>query len=295
MHLTRIPSDLNVEQLLSYLPEGECKVVMRGMHKRNAYNDITDIEENADGTMTVGIGRKSLYNALPEYMFHPIDRFDNLPRLEEKEKFAEQLEEQEREKENAYRFFLPLDLLLLRMRLEARASLLEYVESDKVMTDMLADRLTEEQRGNRFIRQALPFLPQCKRIRGDRTLMACLLRKVFLDEGMAIDVESEDGRFTDTHPRYACQVGGAVGSCFVGNEFTETVQTYHMHYWSDEACDSGFLAFVDEMEVFRQFLQDYFMSVEEAIRFDICKDEAPLRLSSGDVIYNYYLNYNTNI
>lgn len=293
MLLTHIPDDINVEQLLFYLPEGKCKVVMRGMHKRNTYKDIIDVEENTDGTMTIGIGRKSLYNALPEYMFHPIDRFDNLPRLEEKEKFAEQLEEQEKEKENAYKFFNPLDLLLLKMRLEAKESMLEYVECDKVMTDMIADRLTKKQRKNRFIRQALPFLPQCKYIRGNRTLMTFFLRKVFLDEGIVIDVKIEDGLFADSKPRYSYQVGEAVSSCFVGNEFSENVQTYNIHYWSDETCDNEFLTFVDDVEEFQLFIQDYFISVEEIIRFYICKDETPLRLSDN-IIYNY-LNYNTNI
>ena len=67
MAFGNIPDDINIELLLSYFPEGSLKVAMRGLHKRNAYNDIVDTEEKKDGTVVVGVGRNSLYNALPEY------------------------------------------------------------------------------------------------------------------------------------------------------------------------------------------------------------------------------------
>ena len=75
-----LPSDINVETLLSYFPQGRCKVALKGLHKRNTYNDIIETEEMLNGTMHITVGRNSIYNALPEYMFHPIDRFDNLPK-----------------------------------------------------------------------------------------------------------------------------------------------------------------------------------------------------------------------
>ena len=50
---------------------------------------------------------------------------------------------------------------------------------------------------------------------------------------------------------------------------------------------------LDEVEVLRLFIKDFFIAIEEDIVFNICQDEPPLRLSD-DVFYNY-LNYNTNI
>ena len=179
MAFGNIPDDINIELLLSYFPEGSLKVAMRGLHKRNAYNDIVDTEEKKDGTVVVGVGRNSLYNALPEYMFHPIDRFDNIPKVEEKERFAEEYEKQEREKEQAFSFFLPVDLSLLKLKVKIRECLNAFAESNKVLNDILGDRLTKEQQKNRFIRQLIPFLPSCKDIRGNKTLLTFLLRKVF--------------------------------------------------------------------------------------------------------------------
>jgi hypothetical protein len=79
----------------------------------------------------------------------------------------------------------------------------------------------------------------------------------------------------------------------VGNVFDENVTVYDIHFWSEEDCDEHFLEFVADVEQLRGFLQDFFMSVDEMISFNIWNDDEPLRL--GDEIFYNYLNYNTNI
>ena len=288
-----IPSDINVELLLSYFPEGSCKVSITGLHKRNEYNDLIDIVENNDGTLLLNIGRYSLYNTLPETMFHPIDRFDNLPKFEEKERFAEEYEAQEKEKENAHRFFAPIDLMLLRLSTEARERLRVYTESDKIMMDILGDRITEEQRQNRFIRQVIPFLPSCKNIRGNKTLITLLLRKIFTEEGLQIKLKNQSHEFMDSNPRYEDCLSGKLEALYVGNKYDELALTYIIQFWPENECNECFLQFVDEVEMLRMFIQDYFLSLDEMLHFEIVKDEEQLRLSD-DTKLNY-LNYNTNI
>ena len=288
-----IPEDINVELLLSYFPAGTCKVALRGLHKRNSYNDIIEIEEKRDGLLLFGIGRNSLYNSLPEFMFHSVDRFDNIPKLEEKERFAEEYQKQEQEKENAYRFFEPLDLLLLKLRTSIREKLNKYVENNNVLIDIIGDKLTNEQKTNRFIKHTLMFIPACKNIRGDKTLLTFMLRKIFMEEGLKIEKRRETVRYTDATPRYADGVDSLLGDSFVGNAFYEDTTIYDIHYWSEENCDEDFLKFIDDIEVFRHFIQDYFIAIEETLQFNICKDDVPLRLSD-DIIFNY-LNFNTNI
>lgn len=293
MQLKYIPEDINVELLLSFFPEGHCKVALKGRHGRNSYNDIVDVEERKDGSLLLDISRNSLYNSLPEQLFHPVDRFDNIPKVEEKERFAEEYRKQEQEKEDAYSFFAPFDLLLLDLRAGIRKRMNEYVESNKVLTDVLTDRLTAEQRANRFIRQALPFMPSCKTIRGDKTLLTLMLRKIFMGEGLKLEKHSRLVTYTDAHPRYADGLDATLGESYVGNLFDEETVQYDIHYWSEEYCDGHFLEFVDDVELFQSFIQDYFLSVEESLHFFILKDDAPLRLSD-DIVFNF-LNYNTNL
>ena len=288
-----LPSDINVETLLSYFPQGRCKVALKGLHKRNTYNDIIETDEMPNGTMHITVGRNSIYNALPEYMFHPIDRFDNLPKYEEKERFEEELQKQEEEKKNAYLFFAPIDVLLLKLRSDVRVILEPLASENVVMQQIIGDRLTDVQRANRFIKQVIPFLPACKYIRGNGTLLTLLLRKIFMEEGLFIKKENPTELFTDDAPRYEESLDMTLGEGYVGNAYYETISRYQIFYWSDEECGKDFLQFIDDVEQLRLFIKDYFLAVEDDLLFDISHDEPPLRLSD-EVFYNY-LNYNTNI
>ena len=288
-----LPTDINAETLLDLLPDGSYTVSFHGLHKRNTYRDIVSMEADYQGRVNVGLARLSLYNSLPEFMFHPIDRFDNLPKHEEKERFEEQLEAQQEEIEDAYRFFSPFDILLLKQRMDVKEKVLPLAQENVVMQQIIGDRLTEEQRSNRFVRQFIPFLPQCKDIRGNKTFLTLLLRKVFLDEGLKIHVDLCRQTLRDDSPRYEEQLDMTLGDGYVGNEYEEMVTVFNLDFWSDEACDEHFLSFIDDVEGLRLFIQDWFLAVGEELRFNITQDSKPLRLND-EVFYNY-LNYNTNI
>lgn len=293
-HIGNIPLDLNAETLLTYYPEGFVKVAFKGLHKRNSYRDILEVESGKNGGMVLSLGRNSLYDSLPEYVFHPIDRFDNLTGRESKEKFSEEYARQEEEKRNAYRLFAPIDLMLLSLRLDVRKVIDKYSSEDKVLQDVLGDSLTEDQRNNTFIKKMIPFLPSCKDIRGDRTLLTMLLRKILMDEGIGIEVGRKKLSVSDEEPRYEDKVEGEIGSLYVGNEFEERVCVYNVFYWPADSCDKDFLRFMKEIEDFRGFVQDYFLSVDSVLEFDIHNDDAPALRLNDTVLYNY-LNYNTNL
>lgn len=288
----RIPEDIDAEVLWELYPENMFAVKFCGMHGRNTYKDILEIEDN-NGELLIHLGRNSLYNSLPEYLFHSIDRFDNILEREKKQKFAEEYSKQEREKEQAYRFFYPIDTFLFSLRLQVRERLSKYAESNTIIQNIILDRLTKEQRENRFIKKAIPFITSCKNIRGDRTLITLLLRKILLDEGITVNLQGCEAEFTDDKPRYPESLGAEVGDIFAGNKYSDSVIIYSIRYWSDETCDCNFMSFIDELEAFRQFIQDYFLSVDSILKFEVFKDANPLRISDT-TIYNY-LNFNTNI
>lgn len=287
-----VPQDINAEVFLGFFPQGTFRVKFCGLHKRNAYNDILEIEKEQEKFL-LHLGRNSLYNSLPEFLFHSIDRFDNIPEKEKKQRFSEEYAKQEKEKEQAYKFFSPIDTLLFQLRLEVRERLNKYVESNTVIQDILLDKLTAEQRENRFVKRTTPYISSCKTIRGNRTLITLLLRKVLAEEGLKINVKSKQTEFTDEEPRYGNSEGCEIGDVYVGNTYSESVITYSISYWSDEDCNEDFLPLVNDLEVFRQFVQDYFISVDSILVFDVSKDTSPLRISDT-TLYNY-LNYNTNI
>ena len=288
--LKNIPDDINAELLFSCLPEGKLKLEFEGSHKRNAYHDILRIEQNGkDKPITLQLGRNSLYHTLPEILFHPIDRFN-------KSNFEEQYAAQKKEQENAKKFFAPIDLLLFNIRLSVREKIQEYLESDKLLVDIITeDRLSDEEKQNRFIIKTLPFLPMCKSIRGDKTLITMMLRKVLKDEQIEIKVCEEQVEYTETEKeaRYPGLVGDTLDAFYLGDSYVDDALVYNIHYWSDEECDEHFMEFVKEMDVFREFVQDYFLAIGAELHFDISTDSDGFYLDDGTK--HQYLNYNTNL
>lgn len=293
MILQNIPNDLSAEELLMYLPKDSFNISIEGAHKRNSYNDIISIENNNKEKNTIYLSRKSLYNSLPEYLFHPINRFDNIPEYEKKELFTEECQKQEQEIYKAKKFFQPFDIMLIDLRMKIKKRLNAYIKENKIIIDLLSDELTKEQRENRFIKSTLIFLPDCKYIRGNNCLITLMLRKIFNEENLVIEKRYKNTTIIDQHPKYNNTLDNNLSDIYIGNTFTENILTYDIHYWSDDKCDENFLLFVKEIEIFRQFVQDYFISIENIIHFNISKDESPLKLSDS-TNYNY-LNYNTNI
>lgn len=292
MNLCKIPYDINIELVLSWLPEGSYRMEIKGQHKRNAYNDLMEVECTSDNTFLFHICRNGLYNALPEYLFHPLNRFSNLPPYEEKERFAEELEKQEHERVNATKFFEPLDLQLMLYRVMAREKLRNITETNSLLTEIIGDRLSEQQKKNRFIVRTVPFISHCRYIRGNKTLLTQMLRKVMMDEGMRVSLSNDIMMWKDESPRYADCLGYGLGGSYLGNVYDEKASMLEIEYWP-EILDENFPHLLDELEEYRSFISDFFVAIEELLMFRLSKDGDIIIL--GDRGSLNYLNYNTNL
>lgn len=292
MRLSNLPDDINAELLLAWLPEGSFRVEIKGQHKRNAYNDFIEVESGVDNTFVFHIGRNGLYNALPEYLFHPLNRFGNLPQYEEKEKFAEEMERQEQEKTNAVSFFEPIDLLLLSYRVMTREKLRHVTETNSVLTEIIGDRLSDRQKDNRFVKRTIPFITYCRHIRGNRTLLTQMLRKVLMDEGMKVSLDNDMMTWIDETPRYTDGLDDELGNTFVGNVHDEETMVLRIDYWP-ETLDENFPLLLEELDEYRHFVCDFFVSVEAVLEFRLGKDGDEIIL--GDDGKLTFLNYNTNL
>jgi hypothetical protein len=291
--MNNIPEDIRAEILFEYLQEGSFEVLLRGLHKRNACKDLLKVESNNNSPLSIELARMSLYDSLPEYIFHSFDCFDQMHGREMKERFHEEVLRQEQEEEKALAFFKPVDIALLVFKKEIYECSIPYASENGVLLNMLCDSLTDVHRQNKFIKKTLNFLPYAKYIRGNRTLLTILLRKVFKDEDIVLKVDIGQQEMVDNNPKYNNTVDSPVGDVFVGDCFDYSVVCYRVYYWSDEECDEQFNQFIDEMEQFRLFISDWFISVEEKLYFIIEDSSSVIRLSDT-LIYNY-LNYNTNL
>jgi len=305
--LHNLPQDLNAEILLDYLPKGSCQVEFGGFHSRNAYHDLVAMTEDGDcdeplgdGRVHLHLGRGSLYDLLPETLFHPIDRFDHLGNEDPQAAFEHQLELQKQEIHDAHQLFAPIDAMLLQMRLDLRKKLAPFVNDDLVIQVMLSDRLTPQQRANPLIQRTLPYLPYARNIRGNRLLLTLLLRKIFMEDDIRLEEGDQTMQYTDTHPRFVERLPinanqqVTLGQTYLGCNYEQTLPTYTLTFWSEEHGGADFPTFYKQVEQYRLFIQDYFIAVEAELRFILVNpDNDNIQLNDTENIS--YLNFNTNL
>lgn len=290
-----IPLDIKAEALLSYLPRDKRSIELKGTHRRNAYEDIVDVIDDEGGIVNIAIARNSIYDILPECLFHPIDRFDNIPANEYKERFKEECERQQIEEDNARKYFQPFDNVIMEL-----STIITELKNDEtyshILEDIVCDSLPDIYRNNRFVKKTRVFMPMCRIIRGNKSLLTLMIRYILCDEHIRIYECHQQSLIKDTTSRYNYRLNDDTSSdnnFFLGNEFYEDITAYNIHYWSEEECGQDFLTFVSDMEVFEDFLNDYFMSVETCLKFNITTTSLPVRLSA-ETFYTF-LDYNTNI
>lgn len=287
------PSDIRAEIVANYLRGEREEISFLGNHKRNAYEDILSVSRE-NGVVKMGLSRSGLYDVLPEALFHPIDRFDNIPANVYKERFAEEVEQQHIEESNARAFFSIYDRFIFNLNAVVSGIKDEYSDNG-VLADIICDTMPERYRKNRFVNRCIEFTPRCRDIRGNADSVTLMLRKVMADEGLRLTRVIDARTFRDGNPRYDCRLSAASGieNQYLGNQFEEKVLRYEIHYWNEDYCDVSFLDFVDEICVFQDFVNDYFMSIETSVDFNLSTESLSVRLSD-ELCYNY-LGYNTNI
>lgn len=288
-----LPSDIRAEIVANYLSGARESISFLGNHKRNAYEDILSVSHEKD-VVRMELSRSGLYDILPEALFHPIDRFDNIPANVYKERFAEEVEQQHLEESNARSFFAIYDRFIFNLNAALSRVKDEYSDNG-VLADIICDTMPERYRKNCFVNRCIEFTPRCRDIRGNSDSVTLMLRKVMADEGLRLTRIIDTPTFSDRDPRYYCSLSDAsdIEDLYLGNQFEERVLRYEIHYWNEDYCDGSFLDFVDEIREFRDFVNDYFMGIETSVDFRLSAESLPVRLSD-ELCYNY-LGYNTNI
>lgn len=293
--MINVPLDIKAETLISYLPRDKRTIELNGSHKRNAYEDIAEINVDDSGIFNIGISRNSIYDILPECLFHPIDRFDNIPTNEYKERFKEECEQQQIEEDNARKYFQPFDNVLMELSSIITESKNEETYN-QILENIVCDNLSETYLNNRFVKKAKEYMPICRNIRGNKSLLSLMIRHILFDAYIKIYDNHIQSRIKDTMPRYSSRLDDEVSAdndFFLGNEFDEDITIYNIHYWNEEECGQDFLSFVSDMKVFEDFLNEYFIGIESSLKFNISTTALPVRLSD-DVFYTF-LDYNTNL
>lgn len=156
--------------------------VFKGEHERTAKGDEMVVEVNAKPTsrrpaLTFSLKRDSLYHILPEYLFHPPDRFAECeadPSL-----VSQKIKEKEQVEKDALTFFYPFDRELMLRRAAFQGELnRKVVGNNRFIADFIA-RGQDVDLGNPFIGRAYVWIARLRDGRGERGLLRRVLEAAF--------------------------------------------------------------------------------------------------------------------
>lgn len=293
--MNNIPEDLKAVALEEFLENVKHSYVFNGLHHRNVFKDINSSAEN-DDSLIINLGRPSLYDILPEAFFHQIDRFEHISPQNYKEDLKEEIELQATEETNARNYFYFFDNFIFKLESYIYKLQQELFSDNSVITDMICDNMSSELKTNRFVKQALQFVPICSEIRGNLALILFIIKKILKNEGIKYKIKNLSKLATDISPRYSNTLNEEAtieNGIYLDSSYIEIEEDIQIEFWDYEECDETFPSFVKEIREFENFLNDFFMGIGTQIKFTLIEKTENIRLSDS-LCYNY-LNYNTNL
>jgi hypothetical protein len=152
-------------------------LVHQGTFSRNYSKDLSSVHaDTARNTLLLYISHDSLYDVLPEGLFHDISRFNNKDSDGRKIEFKKQKQEEA----NARKFFLPFDHEIYYQTIRLELELFDIFRDPLAAFKQLFK--FDQSFPEHFIRRFLSFLPFSNEIKGNIELTASCLSELLRKE-----------------------------------------------------------------------------------------------------------------
>lgn len=287
-HLEAISKETNISLHSTY--------VYKGVHERTAKGDdlVVALQPSAKKTtVRYLLKRDSLYHILPEYLFHPLDRYANCDGDEEE--FRKCRKAQKEMEENALRYFYPCDKVLQ----EERSSFQSFL-NDRVLRNntFIVDFITEGHRvnrKNRFINNVYPCIKWLRAYRGVKRVIEVALRFAFGNSIAKYEVKFEEVRIPMDSKTCHYYLNETIDDLFCGNSYTDKGECICLAYQTLIMSQRQIEILQRDMDEFREFFQLWFLGLHQhlIITFGDYKKAAVMWVGTSD--NDLYLNYNTQL
>lgn len=288
IHLESASKEMNIPLHNTY--------VYKGVQERTAKGDdlLMSLQANTKkNSVRYILKRESLYHILPEYLFHPLDRYSGCDGDEEE--FLKRRKEQKQTKENALKYFYPFDRAYQEMRTSFQLHL-----NDRILRNntFIVDFITEGKclnRKNQFIERVYPCILWLRAYRGVKRLTEMAIRFAFSNNIVKYSyIQREEKKPIDMAACH-CSLDGTIDDLFCGNSYTEFITIIRVVHQTLITSHKQIEILNREIEEFRDFFQSWFLSLNQHIEivFGDYKKEPFMYVGSSDS--DLYLNYNTQI
>lgn len=267
---------------------------LKGWHERTSSGDelVLAVRRKQRYTeLRFQLKRDSLYHILPEYLFHPLDRYAGSEG--DQEEFEKRYQEQKETEKKALAYFLPYDTIFQQLRIRFQ----DYLDTHILTNDrFLADFLTEGYdlpNENDYIRSAYPFIPWMRRYRGNFQVLRIVLM-LALGRDTSVKPCRQLTQKTPISPACHTTLDGTLSDLYCGNAYDEEMYILQVTLNRPILSATQIAGETNLLDQFRDFFQTWFLAVEQTLRIEFGDWLHPPVLASGPR-NELFLNYNTQL
>lgn len=267
----------------------------KGVHDRTALGDdvsvsLKQLKKNA--RYIYSLKRDSLYHILPEYLFHPLDWYNNCDN--DQELFEQKYSEQQKKVDYALKYFATFDREFQNLRNQFQDALNNEILPNSLFVVKFMTEPYQINLDNRFIKAVYPFLNWLRQYRGYNESVVTMLRYAF---GNEVEIKQQWEEIP-THLSKHCHwsLDDTVDDLFCGETYMEYVFVTRVKYQTEIKSNRHIEQISAELSEFREFFQDWVLGIEQLLVIEFGDwDKIPQMAPQNQFEGGLHLNYNTQL
>ena len=288
--------DRNIAALSEKISPLQKLYVFEGMHQRTAKGDELSLSVSSSQKRSVvkySLNRDSLYHILPEYLFHPLDRYADTEG--DKEEFLRQREAQKQVEADAKEYFYIYDRTFNDLRIAFQHHLNDNLLDNEAF---IIDFLTENEdvnRNNPFISACLPQILSLRANRGSQALINIALKATFGQNLVELKRAFREIPVPIDSDNCHINLDGTIDDLFCGNEFTDWVEVISVRYQTEILSPQDIGRITEELKEFTVFFRRWFLAGNQELRVAFSDYAKAPVIAAGSGDGQLFLNYNTQL
>lgn len=289
--------DSNIQSLISDsgLPIKE-SYVFNGVHERTAKGDnllVSASTSTKRHQLKYSLKRDSLYHILPEYLFHPLDRYADTDG--DKEEFVKRRKAQKEIEEDALEYFYPFDRSLQLLRTSFQNKLNNEIINNKLF---IVDFITEGyniNKDNPFIRGAYPCIIWLRSNRGVKKFLEVTVKYAFSDSLNSYNLVSHEESAEIDSDSCHITLDGEIDNLFCGPRYFYLEESVSVEYQTEIASENQIQKLTTEIKEFEEFFKAWFLTRNQTIKVKFGDYKKQPIMKVGTSNEDLFLGYNTQL
>lgn len=237
--------------------------------------------------------RDSLYHILPEYLFHPLDRYADTDG--DKEEFVKRRKAQKEIENDALEYFYPFDKSFQVLRTTFQQKLNNEILSNNLF---IVDFITEGydiNKDNPFIKGVYPCIIWLRNNRGVKKLLEVAIKHAFHDSLNSYNLESEEQSSEIDSDSCHITLDGEIDNLFCGSRYYYLEESINVKYQVEIISENQIQELKSEITEFEKFFKAWFLTQNQAIIIKFGDYNKQPIMNVGTSNDDLFLGYNTQL